>query len=577
MNASRQVHHLVIAVALAAAANASAQTVAQHQFPGGGWGVIQAPQEHIDAAEKNALWEKVQDNIAGLRAQGRLPQLKANVEVRFSWPTQAAAGRPEFHDHLVSAFVDQDQAGNSLRDFSCGTRTYAVGGLGGGHQGTDISVGFRPFLQQDTEQVVVVAAAPGTIIAKDDTQPDRSCGNLAELLANPVLKNNVIAIRHADASVALYYHVKTGTLTTKNIGDTVAEGEYLGVVGSSGYSSGPHLHFELRSADNTVVDPWAGACNTTTPVSLWKAQESYLVQEIMDLMPTSTVPSGDNMDTTCTNHVADGKSASSYLQPDFYVQPGVQHNFVAFLRDIDSGSQVVLSLYRPDGSQYAAVNAAGGGYAATAYVYIYATIPAGEPAGQWSFAVTYGGKTRAVPFQFKAATPVQARVFEFHNATLNHYFRTASAAEAASLTPASGFLPTGNDFFALDRAANAAGVSPVCRFYGSVNPGPNSHFYTADPYECGMLKQLAVQTPPDQPRWNYEEIAFATYLPVAGVCPAAAPFPVYRLYNQRGAGSGIGSGNDGNHRFTTRSSIYNQMGMSGWAREGIVMCAESMP
>jgi len=37
-------------------------------------------------------------------------------------------------------------------------------------------------------------------------------------------------------------------------GQQVAKGDQIGVVGSTGYSTRPHLHFEVRE-DGTVVDP----------------------------------------------------------------------------------------------------------------------------------------------------------------------------------------------------------------------------------------------------------------------------------------------------------------------------------
>jgi hypothetical protein len=160
-------------------------------------------------------------------------------------------------------------------------------------------------------------------------------------------------------------------------------------------------------------------------------------------------------------------------------------------------------------------------------------------------------------------------VFEFFAPTLNHYFRTANADEANALSanPALGWQATGANFKAYSRNDAADGAKPVCRFYGSVSPGPNSHFYTANAGECNALKSLQATTPASVPRWNYEEIAFAIHEPNAGVCPAVAPIPVYRAYNNRAAQ------NDSNHRYTASLATYNQMISQGWAGEGITMCA----
>jgi murein DD-endopeptidase MepM/ murein hydrolase activator NlpD len=39
-----------------------------------------------------------------------------------------------------------------------------------------------------------------------------------------------------------------------NLGEEVTTGQVIGVMGSSGISSGPHLHFEIRK-DGQAVDP----------------------------------------------------------------------------------------------------------------------------------------------------------------------------------------------------------------------------------------------------------------------------------------------------------------------------------
>jgi hypothetical protein len=182
----------------------------------------------------------------------------------------------------------------------------------------------------------------------------------------------------------------------------------------------------------------------------------------------------------------------------------------------------------------------------------------------------FAGQPRGGVAAWGALTPQAVTVFEFFAPSLNHYFRTAIAEEAAALTanPALGFLPTGNDFRAYLRSTYPADANPVCRFYGSVTPGPNSHFYTAEAAECTAVKNLQFTQPTTQPRWNFEEIAFAINLPTSpGVCPGGAPVKVYRAYNNRALQG------DSNHRYTTDVGAYNQLVANNWIGEGVVMCA----
>ena len=201
------------------------------------------------------------------------------------------------------------------------------------------------------------------------------------------------------------------------------------------------------------------------------------------------------------------------------------------------------------------------------------TLSANAAAG-WTFAGWSGDCTGTGPactVVMSAARAVTATftfgtsppVVEFYNAGSDHYFITADPAEAAMVDGGGagpGWVRTGSAF-------NAGGNVPVCRFYGSIAPGPNSHFYTAVADECNFLRQLATTTPSAQPRWNFEGYAFSTTLPAGSTCPIGT-VPVFRAYN-----NGYKLGKESNHRITSNVEAINQVVARGWKFEGVVMCA----
>ena len=182
------------------------------------------------------------------------------------------------------------------------------------------------------------------------------------------------------------------------------------------------------------------------------------------------------------------------------------------------------------------------------------------PAGNTLYAGFDGGSV----YQF-SNTRALAVVTEFYNTPLDNYFITSDPIEVAAIESGGagpGWARTGNSF-----NFNSGGDTSVCRFYGSLNPGPNSHFYTVSAAECNGLKAAQATTPASVPRWNFESLDFISTVPVSGACPDGT-VPVYRAYN-----NGFNRKVDSNHRITGNAAGIAAVVARGWVSEGIVMCA----
>jgi murein DD-endopeptidase MepM/ murein hydrolase activator NlpD len=89
----------------------------------------------------------------------------------------------------------------------------------------------------------VICAARGGVVV--NTRSDSKKGGASYKYIND---GNYVIIKHDDSTSAAYWHMEYNSIMVKS-GDTVVAGQPIGKVGTTGFSSGPHLHFEVYYYD----------------------------------------------------------------------------------------------------------------------------------------------------------------------------------------------------------------------------------------------------------------------------------------------------------------------------------------
>lgn len=348
--------------------------------------VIEAemPRDHMSDAQRERIWREI--NAAG----AKVPVAKAGERPSFRWPLRAARGYTGPGFVAVSNYVDHDATFPAhLRDFNCGARTYDLES-GYNHKGTDIALWPDGWNVMAARQVEIVAAAPGTILHKSDGHFDQNCA------LSDRAEWNAVYVQHDDGSVAWYGHMKAGTPTTKNVGERVVAGEYLGTVGSSGSSTGPHLHFEVYDSSHRLIDPWAGQCNPTTADSWWANQPPYYVSTLNRAFTASAGP----VSRTCS---ADGRmSDPGTINEKTAFAPGESVVAVVATRDLQPGNVVSYRIRGPNGAVFrqtagTPVTAVSSGYRSLTYPIDATWVP-----GTYLFEAELDGFVAVAPFSVTA-------------------------------------------------------------------------------------------------------------------------------------------------------------------------------
>lgn len=171
---------------------------------------------------------------AGARTTAfRIERTDKFASVRYSYTYRWAHGRLDAaHD---DAFV-------YALPYASG-KTFRVGqGFGGGfsHQNTHAIDWNMP------ERTPVHAARGGIVVAVEDKYSE---GGLEERLKT---RGNFIMIQHDDGTIGNYAHLAPNGVFVR-VGQRVRQGQAIGVSGNTGYSSGPHLHFEVFTVSKGLV------------------------------------------------------------------------------------------------------------------------------------------------------------------------------------------------------------------------------------------------------------------------------------------------------------------------------------
>ncbi len=162
--------------------------------------------------------------IAILQAQNsNIQQMLTNTKKSIS----QLLGEVEGSSGTAAAFPDKWPTDGGVISSSYGSRTGPIEGGYDWHPGIDIAVDFG---------TPVYATAAGTV-----EQASWNGGY-----------GRYVYINHANGYATAYGHMSDIAVNT---GQKVSKGEIIGFVGSTGYSTGPHLHYEVQ-ADGITIDPF---------------------------------------------------------------------------------------------------------------------------------------------------------------------------------------------------------------------------------------------------------------------------------------------------------------------------------
>jgi len=99
----------------------------------------------------------------------------------------------------------------------------------------------------------ILAVAPGTVVEVVRDLPNVPPGKNPEGLTIAQIAGNRVIIDMGSGHYAMYAHLAPGSIPV-HVGDHVLQGQKIGLLGNTGNSSAPHLHFQVMDRPSSLDD-----------------------------------------------------------------------------------------------------------------------------------------------------------------------------------------------------------------------------------------------------------------------------------------------------------------------------------
>ena len=181
--------------------------------------LIQMAKEYESMSAEYADYEAMEDELSAQIAKSETDYFNALSREEAARIAAAAAQKPSSGSSAApssSGFVFPLAYATKITD-AYGYRIHPLSGTKKWHNGVDFAAG---------EGTAIYATKAGTVTSATYSEA----------------YGNMVTINHGDGYSSLYGHM---TNYIVSVGDTVSAGQTIGYVGSTGWSTGPHLHFTI--------------------------------------------------------------------------------------------------------------------------------------------------------------------------------------------------------------------------------------------------------------------------------------------------------------------------------------------